>query len=312
MHFVKKAFIIFAIIILPVITRAQFVEIGLLLGASNYLGDLSNESVIMKETHFAGGLYGRYNISPKWAVKGFGAIGQISGDDKNLASETRDYGTLKNFEFNKIRNLNFTSDIYEFSLQMEFNLRKNDLKTDKFRPFIPYIFGGIGVVNFNPKTTLNTSVEGQVFELQPLATEGQGSTTLNDLKKYDLTVLSVPLGIGFRQKVGKSFFIGVEGGIRITGTNYLDDVGGKYADYNIVRGATGFNAAALSDRSWELLPEGAAYPIYSDGSINGSRNFFKDGDLRSDKKTFKTDAYFITGITISYIFRGKGIPCPQF
>jgi hypothetical protein len=283
------------LLMVPLVLKAQFVEIGLLVGASNYLGDLSNETIVLKETRPAAALYGRYNLTPRWAIKGFGAYGSVSGNDKNFASEKRTYNNVPNFEFNKLRNLKFTSDIYEFSVQMELNLIKNDLKSNATRPFIPYLFGGIGVFNFNPKTKLGD----QTFELQPLGTEGQGSTTYNELKKYALTAISVPIGIGFRQKIGDSFFLGMEGGIRFTNTNYLDDVGGKYADPSIVQGASGEAARLLADRSWEVLPPGSLSP-------------FADGMPRSNRSIMKTDAYFIFGITLSYVFTGKGIPCPQF
>lgn len=283
------------LLMLSFVVKAQFVEIGLLGGASNYLGDLSNESIVLKETRPSVALYGRYNLSPRWAIKGFGAYGSVSGNDKNFDSEKRTYNNIPDFEFNKLRNLKFESDIYEFSVQMELNLIKNDLKSNSTRPFIPYLFGGIGVFNFNPKTKLGD----QTIELQPLGTEGQGSTTYNELRKYALTAISVPIGIGFRQKIGDSFFLGMEGGIRFTNTNYLDDVGGKYADPTIVEGASGRTAMLLADRSWEVLPAGSTTP-------------FVDGMLRSDRRFMKTDAYFIFGITLSYVFTGKGIPCPQF
>ncbi len=283
------------LLMVPFVLKAQFVEIGLLLGASNYLGDLSNETMVLKETRPAAALYGRYNLSPRWAIKGFGAYGSVSGNDKNFASEKRTYNNIPDVEFNRLRNLKFTSDIYEFSVQMELNLIKNDLKSNSTRPFIPYLFGGIGVFNFNPKTKLGD----QTFELQPLGTEGQGSTTYNELKKYALTAISVPIGVGFRQKIGDSFFLGMEGGIRFTNTNYLDDVGGNYADPSIVQGASGDAARLLADRSWEVLPAGSPSP-------------FLDGMARSDRRIMKTDAYFMFGITLSYVFTGKGIPCPQF
>ena len=120
----------------------QQVEVGLMLGASNYIGDLSNETFLMKETHFSGSFFGRYNVNNRWAIKGMIGYGRLSGDDKNFSDN-----------FNKKRNLNFYSDIYEFSVHAEYNLIKNNLNSISSRPFLPYIFGGIGVFNFNPKTS---------------------------------------------------------------------------------------------------------------------------------------------------------------
>ena len=286
-------FILILILVLNIkYTNAQFVEIGILGGASNYSGDLSDEGVAFKETHLAAALFGRYNFTNKWAVKGFAGYGKISGDDKNYAVAPTASKTDGNFQY--LRNLNFYSNIFEFSVQAEYNLLPNDLSSYNTRPFIPYIFAGIGIVNFNPKTTLN----GTEVELQPLGTEGQGTTTNNSLKKYDLTVYSVPIGVGFRQKIGEAFFLGLEAGVRFTGSNYLDDVGGKYADANVVGAAYGVKAQALSDRSVERTATGLPY--------------FNQDDPRSDRKIFTKDLYFMAGITISYVFRGKGMDCPNF
>jgi len=242
----------------------------------------------MKETHFSGSLFGRYNINNRWAVKGFVGYGRVSGDDKNM-----------NEERNRRRNLNFFSDIYEFSVQTEFNLLKNDLMSYSSRPFLPYLFLGVGVFNFNPRTTF----QGQTYELQPLGTEGQGTTTYNDIQKYDLTSVCFPLGIGFRQKIGDDFFLGIEGGIRFTRTNYLDDVGGFYASPEIVRAAYGDVAGLLSDRSWETV----------DLSTTGTPVYLNtDGDPRSFRERFRNDTYLMFGITLSYVIRTKGQGCPQF
>ncbi len=263
--------------------KAQQIEIGMLLGTSHYIGDLSDEKINFSNTYFAASLFGRYNFSNKVAIKGMVAYGRISGDDKQ-----------SNLLTSKLRNLNFYSDIYEFSLHFEYNLLKNDLRNLHSRPFIPYVFGGIGVFKFNPKTEL----EGSTYELQPLKTEGQGSTVYNDLKQYNLTEISFPFGAGFRTRISDAFYIGFETGLRFTTTNYLDDVGGKYGDNNVVKANSGAVGAALADRSWEV--NGLATPS------------FKEGDLRSDKKTFQNDLYLISGITLTYIIRSKGQACPTF
>lgn len=263
--------------------KAQQIEIGMLLGTSHYIGDLSDEKINFNNTYFAASLFGRYNFSNKVALKGMMAYGRISGDDKQSSLAA-----------SKLRNLNFYSDIYEFSLHFEYNLLKNDLRNLHSRPFIPYVFGGIGVFKFNPKTELL----GTTYELQAQKTEGQGSTVYNDLKQYNLTEISFPFGAGFRTRISDAFYIGFETGLRFTTTNYLDDVGGKYGDNNVVKANSGAVGAALADRSWEV--NGLGVPS------------FKEGDLRSDKKTFQNDLYLISGITLTYIIRSKGQACPTF
>jgi hypothetical protein len=263
--------------------KAQQIEIGLLLGTSHYIGDLSDEKLKLGNTYFAASLFGRYNFSNKVAIKGMAAYGRVSGDDKQ-----------SNFIASNARNLNFYTDIYEFSVHFEYNLLKNDLRNLSSRPFIPYIFGGIGVFKFNPKTEL----AGTTYELQALKTEGQGSTVYNDLKQYNLTELAFPFGIGFRTRISDVFYVGFETGLRFTTTNYLDDVGGKYGDNNIVKANSGIVGALLADRSREV--NGTGLPT------------FREGDLRSDKKRFQNDIYIISGVTLTYIIRSKGQACPTF
>lgn len=262
----------------------------------------------MKETHFSAALFGRYNFSPRIAVTGMFAYGKVSGDDKNFVGEKRTYvqnkATVNDFEFNKYRNLNFYSDIYEFSVHAEYNFLPNDLTSYTRRPFVPYAFLGLGIFNFNPKSTFNN----KVVELQPLATEGQGSTTYNTTKKYPLTAVCIPIGLGFRQKIGDDLFIGVEGGIRFTRTNYLDDVGGAFGSRSVIYGATGRTGLFMSDRSWELNP--AADPNNSNPLAEDFK--FYEGDKRSDRSLFQNDVYFMAGITLSYTLRFRGQGCPTF
>lgn len=303
----SRVLLVFSLCI-SLISNAQHVEVGLMLGASNYLGDLSNEKFLMKETHFSGSVFGRYNFSPKFAINGTFAYARLSGDDKNFAGEKRNYVLNKvavsDFEFNKYRNLNFYSDVYEFSVHAEYNLLPNELKSYSTRQFVPYVFMGLGIFNFNPKSTFQNTV----VELQPLATEGQGSTTYNDMKKYALTKVCVPVGFGFRQKIGDDFFIGVEAGLRFTNTNYLDDVGGKYGSRSVIYGATGRTGLFMSDRSWELNPN--ADP--NNSNPLAETFVFNENDKRSDRHLSKNDMYFVAGITLSYTLRFRGQGCPQF
>jgi hypothetical protein len=75
-------------------------------------------------------------------------------------------------------------------------------------------------------------------------------------------------------------------------------VGGKYAPAEVVGASYGAKAQALSDRSIER-------------TSNGLPHFIEDSP-RSDRKIFTKDLYFMAGITISYVFRGKGMDCPNF
>ncbi|MES2780171.1 MAG: DUF6089 family protein [Bacteroidota bacterium] len=281
---VSKVFIVVCISFLHIAGAfSQGIEFGLFLGGSNYYGDLSNDMVMVGETHPSVAIIGRYNLSEKWAAKGFVGYGHISGDDKNA-----------NTDYKKNRNLSFYTDIFEVSAQLEYNLIKNSFRYTKTRGIVPYLFAGVGVFNFNPKTKLGN----EEVELMPLGTEGQGTTTYNDRQKYALTQFCIPFGIGFKKRIGNRISIGLEIGTRYTYTNYLDDIGGTYADPRVIERANGTKAALLSDRSWETSADGLT--------------MFVDGDKRS-VKTFKiNDMYLMGGFTITYIFPNTGMRCPKF
>lgn len=262
-------------------SMSQGIEFGVMFGASNYYGDLSNNSIMPSQTHLAGSILGRYNLNDRWSVKGFVGYGRVSGAD-----------SLGSSNYRKARNLSFYTDIYEFSAHLELNLLSNMAGR---RRLIPYIFAGIGVFNFNPKTIYHDTV----YELQPLGTEGQGTTLYNDREKYSLTTVCIPIGAGLKKKVGKHIAVGVEAGIRFTFTNYLDDVSGTYADARVVGASNGVTAYRLSDRSGEKNA-----PEYT--------NIFKEGDPRGFKIFQFSDMYFMGGFSVTYIFGNQGIKCPKF
>lgn len=275
---------IFTLLILPGAIHAQTsIEFGVLLGASTYYGDLNGQQLSVSHIHPSAAILGRYNINERWAVKGFFGYGRISGAD-SISSSSRD----------KLRNLSFISDIFEVSAQFELNLIKNKLGYNSTNRVIPYLFTGLAIFNFNPRTTY----KGREYELQPLGTEGQGTTEYNDREKYALTQISIPLGIGLKKRYGKHFTFGIEAGLRYTFTNYLDDIGGKFANNNVVRRASGEVAGALADRSAEVNPLG--FPT------------FAEGRRRSKKWMPLNDIYILGGITITYRFVSQGMKCPKF
>ncbi len=264
---------------------AQNIEFGIYGGVSNYIGDVSEQKLKLDQFHPSFAIIGRYNLSPRVTFKGMLGYGRVSGAD-SLASAIR----------NKVRNTNFTSDFYEFSAHVEYNLIPYKLTERKGRPFIPYLFGGIGIFHYNPKTEF----QGSTYELQPLGTEGQGTTKYNDLKKYDLTTVCVPIGFGVKKRVSRNFVVGIEAGLRITFTDYLDDVGGKYASSSVVARAYGPTAGSLANRTGEVETQYPNVPVA------------KEGDLRTTSGLlFGTDMYFMAGFSISYIFQNAGIQCPR-
>jgi len=238
-------------------------EIGILLGTSYYLGDLNT-------THFnqplpAAGLIIRKNIDKRFAYKAELMYLNIQSDERNSEDTIA-----------KNRGLHFKSPVYELSGQVEFNFLPfqpdNPLYT-----WTPFIYTGISLFHFNPQ---GENYEGEWLDLQPLGTEGQGTTSFPNKEKYSLIQYAIAMGGGFKIAVNPSFNIILEYSARKTFTDYLDDVSTTYPG----SGVTG------------MSPEGTymSDPA-TDGRPSGTHEL---GEQRGDPD--KKDWYSFAGITLSF------------
>lgn len=258
--------------IFPIFLSAQDAEIGLMFGSSAYSGDITPSSKLLSsgDRHAALSLFGRMDFNRYMAGRVNFTFGKISGNDAVAESA----GLRR-------RNLSFQSSIIELSAVGEFNpLGSNSLG----RRFKPYLYGGIAIFHFNPEANYS----GQLVELQPLGTEGQGMDGFD--AKYRLTQFAVPLGIGARYQVTERINIGFDIGLRKTFTDYLDDVSGSYVNYNDLLAGNGQLAAALGNRQGELTETNE--PVILDtGAQRGN--------------DAKQDWYYTAGVTVSYQFSGN-------
>jgi len=243
----------------------QYFEVGTFFGAGNYKGDLNDGSALVPhEYNHAFGIMARYNSNKYFAVK-FNLIkGQFSGDD-----------ATSRYEENRMRNLNFRTNLVEFSAQLEFNLLPYAIREKKNTA--PYIFVGAGGMFFNPQTQM----QGHWYDLQPLGTEGQGYSSLNGGERYTRYQGVVPMGFGLKFSINNKVNIGFEFGARKTFTDYLDDVSGAYPDIELLQ-AENPTAAQLSFRTTELMQKNMPNPA---------------GEMRGDPET--KDWYYFMGATIS-------------
>ena len=260
------------LLLLPVTASSQKLELGVFGGLSNYQGDLAPVAFTLRETKPAYGFVARYNVNKFFTLRANGMYGRISGNDGKTLLEWR-----------HIRNLSFETHIYELSLVSELHLFGYEDCGGK--RFSPYAYFGLGVFNFNPKTIYN----GQWVELQPLGTEGQGTSLYPERQPYKLTQVSIPFGGGIKFRVGRGLNLSAEIGWRKTFTDYLDDVSLTYVDRDILIAENGLLSHNLSNRSGEVLPS----PI---NRLNGEQR----GDP-TDK-----DWYLFGGLILSYTF---GTPC---
>lgn len=228
-------------------------EFGFLVGGSYYIGDL-NQYGHFKNTNLAAGALYRFNVHSRLAIRGNFTIGSIEASD----ADSR-IALLRN------RNLSFHSKIYELAGGVEFNYFPFQIGHSKYKG-TAYMLVEMGIFHMNPKTDYN----GDEIELQPLATEGQG-TELSSKRGYGKTQLTIPLGLGCRFSLGKSVSLSFEYGIRKTFTDYIDDVGSsRYVDADALSAINGPIAGALSNRSLD----GSRYGKRGNGSTGDWYSFF--------------------------------------
>lgn len=242
----KKIWLVLALIVSSVAVNAQKTEVGVFGGTSFYLGE-TNRSGLFKQPKPAFGLVFRLNFNEHWSLKGNALYGGIQGAD-SLAEDPEQIE----------RNLSFKSVLFEVAAELELNFMRFE-PGNTATPFTPYIFGGISVFKFNPKAELAAgtylingvpyTIDGGTYALQPLGTEGQGTTKYPDRKKYALTQVGLPFGIGFKFNLSKLVGLSAEWGMRYTFTDYLDDISTTYADPLTLAAEYGPNSAVLADRS---------------------------------------------------------------
>lgn len=283
------ALIVFAFISATSI-KAQDFEIGAQVGASQYMGDLTYSHIAWKETKPGLGAFMRYYFGPRFNFKGHIQMGWIEGYDGNKPKIPQ-----AAYE----RELHFQSHLLEFAGILEFNILPY-VSGNRIRNWAPYIYTGIAVFNFDPKTEFN----GKIVRLQPLGTEGQGLPGYS--AKYNLTQISIPYGIGFKYsfkrpktKRGLNMYlwnIGVFASQNKTFTDHLDDVGGYFPNYDDLDGGPNGMTAQLSDRQGTWV-----------GSNYMHMTFRQPGKSRGNPEA--NDQYMWVGFTISKTLRKNTCFC---
>ncbi len=245
-------------------------EIGLGIGAANYYGDLNIHSGFQAVKPSAG-LFFRYFFNSYFGGSFHLRYAQLGYSDVYNKKDTFQYK----------RNLSFNTTIWDLSVQGDFNFFRFEPGNPRYN-FTPYLSLGIGFFHFNPYAYY----QDQKYFLQPLGTEGQGSPLYPDRKLYKLWSVEVPVEIGFKYNLNRSWNLQLSASYHFTGTDYLDDVSTTYAGPGAFHSkGTSIQqiAAILQDRSGVY---GA--PIGEKGRQRGN----------SQSK----DQYVLVQLSLSYLF----------
>lgn len=213
-----------------------------------------------------------------------GTFGKVEGADSTLKSVAA--STFGRYE----RNLSFKSKITDVQLALEIHpLFFREYDENEAPYFSPYLVAGVGYFSFDPQAEIN----GQVYSLQPLRTEGQGFAEYRDRTPYKLSQVNFPVGFGIRYEVNSLLNARVELVHRILQTDYLDDVSKDYVDPSLFTNYLPANQAAIARQLFDRQ-----------GELNGSHTT-QVGSQRGNPKN--NDAYFTIqvklGITLGRLRR---------
>lgn len=228
-------------------------EIGVNGGGAGYIGDL-NQNNLLQVSGISAGAFVKRNFTDYLGLRLQYNYAQIQAKDANSGNEQ-----------SRERNLSFKTPLNEGSLIFDFNFFDYQINGGN-RRFTPYLFAGVGFVNFKPQVKYN----GDTYRLDRLATEGQEEA-------YKNTVVTIPYGGGIRYNYKDTWSIFSEIGYRTALTDYLDDVSGVYPVKQVIVGNPSLN---LSD------------PSLHHTGIPGTQR----GDFR------KRDTYLFVSVGISFTF----------
>jgi OmpA-OmpF porin, OOP family len=177
--------------------QAQGWNFGIGLNATNYQGDVVKPAIFsLKETQPNFGFFVRKGLGNENLGLRIGLnYGQISGDDAN-------------YDDRIARGYSFKSSVIEIHGMLEAQPYGFSKEDGTMRKVVPYAFVGLGVAMTNPKVDWNGKTSPAITK------------DIADVKK---TTLAIPIGGGFRFKVGDGL-LGVDMGLRPTLSDYIDGI----------------------------------------------------------------------------------------
>lgn len=186
-------------------------EVGITGGFTHYYGDL-NTKVRINYIQPVAGVFYRRQFGNYIAARVSLNIAQTGYSD----------------QFNKYnstlvrRNLSFFTDLYEATLQGDFNFFKYR-PGDRNNNFTPYLTFGIGFFSFSPYTYYPIGVGGADSLVKLLK-----NRTEENKPVLSGQAICFPLGVGVKYALSRKLTIGAEVAYRFTTTDYLDDVSKNY------------------------------------------------------------------------------------
>jgi hypothetical protein len=197
----KKLVNLFTFLLLSNLASAQIHEIGVFLGASNFIGDVGRTTYIYPKQPALGVLY-KWNVKPRYSWRFSIAGSKIKGNDfdSDLASRNQ-------------RGYQFSNDVVEASAGFEFNFTNFNLHEYGYAG-TPYLYTGL-----NYSFSENVYFENKAF----VKTGG------------NIQSLGIPLIGGYKVKLNPFLVLGAEIGLRYTFTDNIDGSFPKKSNFETLK-----------------------------------------------------------------------------
>jgi len=226
-------------------SEAGRVAFGAHYGLSKYWGSFTDNQFWQ-----GGDLFLRWNIIPWISLHGQFGLSQLryKTGEENLANHPDYFGLPTDRLYpgtNIQRDEKATIRVQTYSALVSYNITPH-------QSLVPYIFGGVGMMNFEPRNLQNVGLPNNQ----------------RGIYKDDKTVLVFPMGVGVEIYVSDDLTLNAKGQFHITATDYLDD----YKD-----------SGTTSNDAFGTFTLGMSYYIF------GSLDCDKDGLTDSEEKRLGSD-----------------------
>ena len=263
-------------------------NIGLLdlwsdVGTKSVIDHYSNGGYWDKPT-FMGGFFVRYSAHPAFAIRLGGNYGTLYATDSWNEGKSNEAATIEADAYQRyVRNLSIRANTWETSLLFEITPRRfNYESAGAAKRFQPYALLGAAYFHFKPTAKYidragNDRGYVNLYDLNVEAT-GLPSELYGDSQpSYSLWQVAVPMGVGVRWDIGRRLALGVEWLYRMTFTDQLDNVSGKYVDPAIystyLTPSEAALAAEMQDKSWQIIHEGKHAPGENRGNASNKDSY---------------------------------------
>ena len=189
----RKIILLLLFVFISGFSKSQYHELGMFIGASNYVGDIGSDYYIMPETAAIGLIY-KWNVTTRYSLRFSAITSKLEGTDYRTDDLNR-FG----------RAYSFSNNLKEGSIGIEFNFLDFNLHDQETINFSPYLYLGLSIIEYDEFYFNSTQI--------PVAKQINFNKTQG---------LSIPINFGVKINPSPYWVLGAEIGARYALNDNLD------------------------------------------------------------------------------------------